>query len=375
MKLADIHLVLFLSRATHLRRWDEMGILGRELAIYKLMSNIFGSISIVTSGGEEELKYQQSTGIIKILYNCWGLSPNLYSLAAPILHRDTLRRATVYKSNQLDGAWTAALAGALHNKPVIVRVGYLWADTHRYMGGSGVKAALMDRLQAITIKRANALFVTTPTMKRQINQSYGIPAKKIKTIPNNVNTAIFHPLPDITPVKGRVCYIGRLEPVKNLRHLITAMAEIPRASLILIGEGSQRQELEKLVSDKRANVQFRGTLPHHQIPIEINRSEIYILPSLTEGHPKALIEALACGTAIVGTNVPGIRDLIQHGETGWLCETSSNSIQEAISELLVNPQLRKKLEQNARSYAVSNFSLDKIYELELTAIQGACEDQ
>ncbi|MEW5871403.1 MAG: glycosyltransferase family 4 protein [Chloroflexota bacterium] len=372
MNLCDIHLVLFLSRATPLSKWERTGILERELAIYQRLSARLRSVSIVTSGGAEELHYQELLGEIRLLYNRWGLSPNAYSLLAPILHGPALRQASVYKSNQLDGAWTAVIAGAIHRRPVIVRAGYLWAELIRQEGKSRLRAALTSRLQAFSLRSAQTIFLTTEAMRQSVAGNYAIAASKIKVIPNYVDCQVFRPLPEVTSQEERICYVGRLEPVKNLDVLIEALAGLPGISLVLIGEGQQRPELERLAQARQVDVQFQGALPQAQIPLEINRSQVFVLPSKSEGHPKALIEAMACGAAVIGTEATGIRELIRHGETGWLCQPEPGSLRQATQQVLADPGLRRRLGDNARQYILEHFALEKVVEMELQAILEAC---
>lgn len=368
-KSSDIHLVLFLSRATPLRRWDEMGILDRELAIYKTLAPNLAGISILTCGGIEELEYQSRIEDIQILYNRWGIPSNFYSLLAPFLHKSALQNGTVYKTNQLDGSWTAINAGAIYRKPVIVRAGYLWAELNRKNGAQGPKAYLIYRLQTNSFSRAEALFVTTNSMKRQVIRDYNVSPRKIKVVPNYVDTDIFRPMINVTPIEGRVCYVGRLHKIKNLESLIKALTDIPEISLVFIGQGDQRSYLERIARDYQVSVKFLGALPHNKIPFELNQSSAFILPSLSEGHPKALIEAMSCGLPVIGTDIPGIRDVIQHGETGLLCSPEPDSIRETIQEIIDNSELAIRLGQNARHYTTNNFSIERIVEIELNAIQ------
>jgi len=368
-KSSDIYLVLFLSRSTPLRRWDEMGILDRELAIYKTLAPNLAGISILTCGGIEELEYQSRIENIQILYNRWGLPPNFYSLLAPFLHKSALQNGTVYKTNQLDGSWTAINAGAIYRKPVIVRAGYLWAELNRQNRTQGPKAYLIDRLQTNSFSRAEALFITTDSMKRQVIRDYNVSPRKIKVVPNYVDTDIFRPMINVTPIEGRVCYVGRLHKIKNLESLIKASTDIPKISLVFIGQGDQRSHLERIARDYQVSVKFLGALPHNKIPFELNRSSAFILPSLSEGNPKALIEAMSCGLPVIGTDIPGIQDVIQHGETGLLCSPEPDSIRETIQEIIDNLEFATRLGQNARHYAINNFSIERIVEIELNAIQ------
>ena len=191
MQKSDVHLALFLSRATPLNRWERRGILEREIAIYSRLRPHIGGISIVTSGGAEELAYQDRLGDICILYNRWNLSPNVYSLLAPFLHWQTLREATVYKTNQLDGAWTAVIAGQIHRKPVTVRAGYLWTEFVIAEEGHSLRTAVMHCLQTFSLRRAQRIILTTEAMKKQIDESYDLDSEKVSVVPNYVDTERF----------------------------------------------------------------------------------------------------------------------------------------------------------------------------------------
>jgi glycosyltransferase involved in cell wall biosynthesis len=132
-----------------------------------------------------------------------------------------------------------------------------------------------------------------------------------------------------------------------------------------VGDGPQRAELEAAAAKGQARVSLLGNLPHTELPALLNGCDLFILPSLYEGHPKVLIEAMSCGLPAIGTRVPGIQELIQDGETGLLCDTSPEGIRGAIRELLGDRELRTRLGRAAREYVLEHFSLDKILELEL----------
>jgi glycosyltransferase involved in cell wall biosynthesis len=121
------------------------------------------------------------------------------------------------------------------------------------------------------------------------------------------------------------------------------------------------------------DVRFLGNQAHAKLPQHFNAAEVVVLPSLYEGHPKVLLEAMACGRPVIGTNVQGIREIIQHGKTGWLCNTDSDSIRTAIQELMRCPRLRAQLGHNARQYTLKHVSLDHIVDMELTLLRSVVE--
>jgi len=373
MDINKVHLVLFLSRATSLDRWNRLGILERELKYYRELRNHLGGISLVTCGGPEDLQYMSQLGQIELLYNKWGLPANIYSILSVLLYWSALKTADIFKSNQLDGSWTAILAGILQRKPVIVRAGYLWSEFFRLGEGKGIKSRVINALQTLALRRSTSIFVTTEKMRRDLERGFPFLTNKIYVIPNYVDVELFKPDKSRHLKHGRLCFVGRLVPQKNLPSLIIALSEIPDSSLVIVGDGKQRAELENLAHEYRVDVQFSGVIPHSELPEVINSCQVFILPSLYEGHPKVLIEAMACGIPVIGTNVPGIQELVLNGQTGMLCSPEIESIRETIKGLLANPRIQEQLGENARSYVAENFSLQKVLELETLGIKSTFE--
>jgi glycosyltransferase involved in cell wall biosynthesis len=121
--------------------------------------------------------------------------------------------------------------------------------------------------------------------------------------------------------------------------------------------------------DVQGRVRWLNFMPHQELPRYLHDARLFILPSVYEGHPKALIEAMSCGMPVIGTRTPGIRELIHHGETGWLCDTDPASIRQALLKLLENPELCAHLGNNARAFVVRNFSIERIVQQELALYQ------
>ncbi len=245
MDINKVHLVLFLSRATSLDRWNRLGILERELKYYRELRNHLGGISLVTCGGPEDLQYRSQLGQIELLYNKWDLPANIYSILSVILHWSALKTADIFKTNQLDGSWTAILAGILQRKPVIVRAGYLWSEFFRLGEGNGIKSRIIHALQTVALRRSTSIFVTTEKMRRDLERDFPFLTNKIYVIPNYVDVELFKPDKSRHLKHGRLCFVGRLVPQKNLTRLIIALSEIPGSSLIVIGDGRQKPELEQ----------------------------------------------------------------------------------------------------------------------------------
>ena len=144
--------------------------------------------------------------------------------------------------------------------------------------------------------------------------------------------------------------------------------------LDVIGEGELVKDLMHLANKLSVDVNFMGRMPNDQMPQYYNRCNVYVLCSHYEGNPKTLLEAMACGCAIVGTNVPGIQEIIQHQENGLLVPEQPEVLREAIQSLLSNATLRKQLGIAACQYIKMNNSLEDALEKEYKVYQKLCRN-
>jgi glycosyltransferase involved in cell wall biosynthesis len=117
------------------------------------------------------------------------------------------------------------------------------------------------------------------------------------------------------------------------------------------------------------HAEFLGTVENTQLPRLLNGAELFVLSSRHEGHPKALLEAMACALPVVGTDVPGIRDVVRHGETGWLCAEDPARLAEGVRTLLDDATLRARLGAAARIEVTRSYSLDAVTRRELDVLR------
>ncbi|MFC1531986.1 glycosyltransferase family 4 protein [Thermodesulfobacteriota bacterium] len=358
-------LVLFFSRGISLSIWHHSGLLERELAIYKKMLSSFKSIAFITYDTDSDLSSIKNLNGFEVLANRWGLPTDLFSLLAPIIYRAKIRHNSIYKTNQINGWWVGGLSKFFYGKPLIVRCGYLLSLDQERKNYSRCRIILTSLLEKWAFRYSDASIVTTPQIKNEVIRRYGLPPEKIRVIPNPIDTDIFCPLPETKEIEGRLGFVGRFSPEKNIKLLLEAVSGLNNTSVLLIGAGELRSELERLASRKGIDVTFCGNVPNYNLPELLNTCQAFVLPSQWEGMPKALLEAMACGLPVIGTNVPGISDLIEHGRTGYLCEPTSKDLHSAIRKVLNDLPLRIKLGKQARNFVVKNYTLEQSVSKEL----------
>jgi len=367
-----IRLALFLTRNLSLSAWADAGILEREMALYRRLRDRGVRVTVVSYGDRRDLPYAEELSGIDVVCNRWkrgcgpGWLPNAWYrrlLPTGLFLRG--KGCDVVKSNQVMGADVAMHAARRVGARFVARCGYLYSvNISRELGKQAPAAQAARDLESRVFRGADRVIVTTSSMRDTVCASYRIDPANVSVIPNYVDTVRFSPGVLGAPDTVQVCFVGRLSEEKNLSSLISAMRGVD-ARLVIMGDGPLRTALSEQAERENVAARFLGSVPNTALPSLLNASSVFVLPSLYEGHPKALLEAMACGLAVVGTDVPGIREVIAHGRTGWLCEADPESIHAAIAHLIAHPDLRAELGRNAREYVQASFSLDRIVELEL----------
>ena len=364
----NIHLVLFFTRGVSLRTWSMMGMLEREVAIYKRLVRRGFEVTFVTYGSAADLVYAEKVDGIRILCNQTDLPPEVYENSLCSLHRDTLDSCHIIKTNQIYGADLALAASQVFQKPLVARCGYMWSQNAAREHGIDSEAAIHAReIEEKVFRGANRVVVTTPAMRSDVLRRIPDAAPKIAVIPNYVDTDVFRPDCAVRD-ESTLIFVGRIAPEKNLPALLEAIQPL-EVRLTLIGEGKIRPELQQRFASLDGRISWEGNVPNSELPRYLNRAGLFILPSFYEGHPKALIEAMACGLPVIGADSPGIRELIRHEETGYLCAGDPASIRNAIQDLLARPTLAARMGRNARQYVMGNYALDRIAESEVALLE------
>jgi glycosyltransferase involved in cell wall biosynthesis len=155
--------------------------------------------------------------------------------------------------------------------------------------------------------------------------------------------------------------VGRLEAVKDYPSLLRAMARTPeRARLLVLGAGPQEGRLKELVEwlGLKRRVRFAGFEPN--VMRWMHAADGLVLSSRYEGLPMVLLEAGACGVPVVATNVPGTREVVVDGKTGWLAPAGdAQELANTMMKLMhMPPDARHAMGEQARRHVGRNFSLE-----------------
>jgi glycosyltransferase involved in cell wall biosynthesis len=190
----------------------------------------------------------------------------------------------------------------------------------------------------------------------------------IQLIPNGVDITRFHPSGMDTTLAEReqvvVCvaclrYQKGIDVLLQAWHLVHKQA--PQARLIIVGGGSLQSQLEHMAHALNITDSVEFTGQQSDIPAQLHRGNLAVLPSRWEGMPNALLEAMACGLACVATRVSGSEDIIQQGVNGLLVEPEDyQGMAEAILTLLRNPALVQEYGRAARQTIEQHYSFEQV---------------
>ncbi len=200
---------------------------------------------------------------------------------------------------------------------------------------------------------------TTEAINEGFNESM------IKVIPNGVNTIQFQPSLSKKSSKTTLIYVGRLVQTKGVHMLLKVFHQVLEngisANLHIAGDGPEKEKLLSLARELEITdyTHFHDSVDN--VAPLLKKSDIFVLPSSVEGLPNALLEAMACGLAVVTTRVGGNTEIIENGINGLLIDPDDpQQLNKALLKILKEKATMEKLGQNARKTIEGGFSIDHI---------------
>jgi glycosyltransferase involved in cell wall biosynthesis len=285
-----------------------------------------------------------------------GQKRNSYAFKMPLRWSSEMQSCHVLRAFQITGVLPAVAAKVRWGIPFVATYGYRYAEFAR-VDGKVRRAFFLWLLEQIGLRSADAVIVTTPALAAHARAQRG--EDGIHLIANGADLELFRPAPRL-PGKRRVVFVGRLEPQKNLMMLVEALARIqPAPHLLIIGDGAHKAALQEAAVQLGVDLELAGVVPNEALGAKLVSADLFALPSLIEGHPKALVEAMSCGLACVGLDVPGVRDVITHEQTGLLCAPNVGALAKAIARVLDDAALANRLGQAARVWSVEHYDLKR----------------
>ena len=360
----SMHLIVFFSYGISMQEWEKSGLLSREIKLYQGLSNYGIKTTFLTYGDRSDIQCLRDYPDLEVLpiYSRMGRSKFKWirifqSLLSPFLFYKELVSASVLKTNQVWGGWIGIVAKISSGKKLIVRGGY---EPYTFLSEGRSHWAKRLSLFGIcwfTYRLADYVEMATKEDMHTVNKKFRVPAPKIRIRANVVDTNLFKPATG-ERIENSILMVGRLDWQKNYPLAFEAL-EGTEIAVTIVGDGDQRRALSEYATTLGVEVNFVGRVRNDELPELFNGHSIYVLSSHFEGNPKTLLEAMACGLAVIGTDVTGIKTVIRDGQNGLLARPDATSLRAGILRLHGSRYLRSQLGTRARRDVTINHSLEK----------------
>ncbi|MCL2101105.1 MAG: glycogen synthase [Fibromonadales bacterium] len=289
--------------------------------------------------------------------------------------------------------FAGVLASRLYQVPLVLTTHSL--EPHRpwkseQLGEGGY--AMSCWIERAAYQSADGIIAVSEKMKQNVINLYGVDENKVKVIYNGIDPEFYQPTLDeailqkhgINPQKPFVLFVGRITRQKGISQLIQAIPKIHEDAQIVLCAGAPdtpeiAEECKNLIAkaqEKRSGIVWiQEMMPHTELRVLYSYASVFATPSLYEPFGIINLEAMACGTPVVGSKVGGIPEIIVEGETGFLVplerksatdfspqnpEKFQSDLAEKLNLLLANPELSKKMGEASRKRAEAVFSWKSI---------------
>ena len=283
----------------------------------------------------------------------------LFYVRLPFRVRNEIREFrpdAIFASDPFLGAATMAGRALARSKTkVIVEVHGDWRTFTRLYGSRWRRllAPLADRIAAFAVRHADSTRAVSSFTAGLVEEVRRTPPDAVLTAFSDLSVFTERP-PEELPARPTVLFVGALEAYKNVAGLEAAwraLAEqVPAAVLVVVGKGTQREIVERLVRDFPDRVTHHEWLDPVAVASALDDATVLVLPSWPEGLGRVVIEAFARGRAVVATDAGGIPDLVRHEREGLLVPPADvPALAAALARVLTDRELAERLGSAARA--------------------------
>jgi glycosyltransferase involved in cell wall biosynthesis len=249
------------------------------------------------------------------------------------------------------------LAARGMEKPIV-------ATCHNWVGGTAA-LGIYNRLDRMVLKRFNAIAAVSGAVKERLLQS-GIAPGAVKIIANGIDVEAFsHAVlqESVSPETRTIGMVARLDLQKGFECLLLAVHKLRETfanfKVVVTGEGPDRPAIEQMIEQYGLGSSITLAGARSDMPNVYAAMDIFVLPSLNEGLPMTVLEAMAASRPVVASAVGAIPDLIQNHETGLLVMPGDPSgLRDALARLLSAPDLCRRLGAQAQEWVGRNFTAE-----------------
>jgi glycosyltransferase involved in cell wall biosynthesis len=354
-----------------IRALAETGQLSRLLDGYmRPYADAFGEVLYFSYLPESLEEFTSDPAIlrrVRVIAPAQPMSRGRRALTMATAHAEELRRCRALRVFQITGTIPARRAAKRFGVPYITTYGFWYAQLSAPGLMGRLKRPLKARIERQGLRDASAVIATTGELRSMASRF----SSRVELIPNGVDTQLFVPA-GAAPRSGppRVLYVGRLSPEKNLETIVHAISSLGAgATATMIGAGPLRGNLEALARAREVEIKFPGIVEQAKLPAVYGAADVFVLASFTEGHPKVLLEAMACGVPCVASDCAGNRSLITDGETGLLFDPRRpDELAARLRRVRDDPALAARLGKAGRALVAERYDLGTLVRREIELV-------
>ncbi len=261
--------------------------------------------------------------------------------------------------------------------PLVIVAHHLFGTTAFQQVALPIASAVYLAEKFIPYVYRDAHVVAVSPSTRDDLTARGIPAERIRVVPNGLDHSLYNPAGRQCAPIPTVLWIGRVEPYKHVEFILQALQRLrermAHIRLVIIGEGQARQTLERQVAQLglKEHVLFTGFISDAEKVEHIRRSHVLVNTSEKEGWGLTVLEANACGVPAIASEVAGLRDAVRHDVSGWLVPHGDiAALSAAMLRLLTDHAERERLSAGALAWA-REFSWEKSADHILEVVEEA----
>jgi glycosyltransferase involved in cell wall biosynthesis len=330
---------------------------GAEIHLHEILSRMVERghratlFSSAYDGGKPELEIN---GVRIIRRGAWWNANFVLPRAMRAFLRDNPADLVVEDINKIP-----FLAPRYTSTPVLAVIPHLFGATVFRETNPAFASYVMAWESLIPRAYKNSRFAAISPSTRDDLVARGIDASRIDVVLCGLDHGVFKRLPGVARERRpTLVHFGRMRRYKAIDVVIRALSivrhSVPDAKLVIIGDGPDRDRLQDIVRRERLHeaVHFTGRMSAAQMVEQLNRSHVFLNASPKEGWGLTVVEANACGVPVVGSNVPGLRDSIQDGVTGFLVPYGDvDAFAKRTVELLKDPMLYERMSSAGEAWA------------------------
>ncbi len=312
----------------------------------------------VLRGGMDMVQLVERTGVrVKWLSRADSVSP--FALFRLFLGLARHRPAVLYSLTVVPNIW-ARIFGRLLGLPVVI---------------SSCRSMQAKQWERILWPLSSHIICNAGSIKKKLISCHKVRPERISVVKNGVDTGYFRPSAEKKSPRPLLLFSGRLESVKDpltaLRSFQLVLREIPGARMVVTGNGRLAPQLEQFIREQSLTDHITLLPGTADVRSFLQESWVLLLSSRNEGSPNILIEAMACGVAVVASSVGGVPEIIRHGENGFLVSPGElDAFARTACMLLKDGNLRTVIGEKARESVVASHDVKDCVRLTESIIEG-----